>query len=205
MPCRLLRPNRFLNKGQPRTTVHSPSLANPLKLHIRANETLYGNASDANHCTYSRPRSAQGQGDECRQHPAPNFDSPSRIETHGDNPRKRAEADAKIHVGRGNVMSYRWISRAASEPNHGGTALEAIEALSASQLAMGLELAQRDAFLVIVMPGLFMTVNYMERWLGGILKKRPDGRLLLVRKDPPAASMHSQEPLHVAFGVDART
>lgn len=78
-------------------------------------------------------------------------------------------------------MSYRWITRTVSKPNHSGTVLEAMEGLSASRKAMGLRVVRREPFVLIVMPDLFMTIDYMEKWLGGLLQHNPRGRLLLVR------------------------
>lgn len=78
-------------------------------------------------------------------------------------------------------MSYRWIARTVSKPNHGGTVLEAMEGLSASRETMGLGVVRRDSFVLIVVPDLFMTIDYMEKWLGGLLQHNPRGRLLLVR------------------------
>lgn len=88
--------------------------------------------------------------------------------------------DLKLHVGGGNVMSYRWISRSVPRPNHGGSALEAMEALSTARQAMGIPSAQHEAFLLVAMPGLFMTLDSMERTLGGLLEHNPSGKLLLV-------------------------
>ena len=78
-------------------------------------------------------------------------------------------------------MSYRWITRTVSNPNHGGTVLEAMEGLNASREAMGLRVVRHEPFLLIVMPDLFMTMDYMEQSLGGLLQHNPRGRLLLVR------------------------
>lgn len=84
------------------------------------------------------------------------------------------------------MISYRWVIRAPpSEPKIDGTVLEATGALKVSQNAMGLEppdFPQQAAFLVIVMPDLFMTLDSMEKYLGGILEHNSCGRLLLVRK-----------------------
>lgn len=96
------------------------------------------------------------------------------------------ERDRKLHVGGGNIISYRWVTRAPPlEPKLDGTMLEATCALKVSQNAMGLEplvLPQQAAFLIIVMPDLFMTMNSMEKYLGGILEHNSCGQLLLVRK-----------------------
>lgn len=78
-------------------------------------------------------------------------------------------------------MSYRWITRTVSKPKHGGTVLEAMEGLNASREAMGLRVVRRQPFVLIVMPDLFMTIDYMEKWLGALLQHNPRGRLLLVR------------------------
>lgn len=93
------------------------------------------------------------------------------------------KGDPKLHVGRGNVVSYRWVARSASNPNHDGTTLEAMTALRSSQESMGLQLPQEVPFLVIAMPDLFMTVDSMERRLSGLLEQNSRGRLLLVRID----------------------
>eukprot|EP00752_Nemacystus_decipiens_P001471 g1447.t1 len=55
-----------------------------------------------------------------------------------------------------------------------------MEALSGSQEAMGIPSAQHEAFLLVAMPGLFMTLDAMERTLGGLLEHNPRGKLLLV-------------------------
>lgn len=107
----------------------------------------------------------------------------SGVSTHRALPRDRKEhvkGDLKLHVGGGNVMSYRWVARSIARPNHGGSVLEAMEALSASQEAMGIPPTQHEAFLLIAMPGLFMTLDSMERTLGGLLEHNPRGKLLLV-------------------------
>lgn len=91
-----------------------------------------------------------------------------------------SKGDLKLHVGGGNVMSYRWIRRSVARPNHGGSVLEAMEALSTSQKAMGLPPTQNEAFLLVAVPGLFMTLDSMERTLGGLLEHNPRGELLLV-------------------------
>lgn len=77
-------------------------------------------------------------------------------------------------------MSYRWVTRAVAEPFHGGSVLAAIEALHTSRKAMGLRAAQQEPFILIVMPGLFMTLDSMERCLGGILEHNNRGKILLV-------------------------
>ena len=107
----------------------------------------------------------------------------SQVNWYDENQEGVAEKDLKLHVGGGNVISYRWVVRTSSESKHGATTvLEATKALNASQNAMGLHLPQEKEFLVVVMPDLFMTLNSMERWLGQILEQNPRGRLLLVRK-----------------------
>lgn len=77
-------------------------------------------------------------------------------------------------------MSYRWVERAVARPNHVGNTLEAMNALNTSQEAMGLPVAQHEPFLLVAMPDLFMTLDSMERWLGGLLERNSRGKLLLV-------------------------
>lgn len=55
-----------------------------------------------------------------------------------------------------------------------------MEALRTSQKAMGLPPTQHEPFLLVAMPGLFMTLDSMERTLGGLLEHNPHGKLLLV-------------------------
>lgn len=91
-----------------------------------------------------------------------------------------SRGDGKIHVGDGNIMSYRWVKRAATKPTHGGTVLEATKALSKCRESMGLHVMRKGEFLMIVLPDLLMTLDAMESRLGGILEQNPQGRLLLV-------------------------
>lgn len=94
--------------------------------------------------------------------------------------RGSGKGDPKLHIGGGNVMSYRWVTRTVAKPRHGGTVLEAMEALSGSQHAMGLPTTKHEPFLLVALPGLFMTLDSMERGLGGLLEHNNRGKLLLV-------------------------
>lgn len=94
-----------------------------------------------------------------------------------------ARGDLKLHVGGGNVMSYRWVSRAVRRSAYDGTALGATKALS--RQATGLHTPHKEEFLLIVLPDLFMTMDSMDRGLEGIFDKKPQGRLLLVRIEYP--------------------
>jgi len=94
--------------------------------------------------------------------------------------RGSVNGDLKLHVGGGNVMSYRWITRTVAKPSHGGTVLEAMEALNGSQHAMGIPTSDHEPFLLVALPGLFMTLDSMERGLGGLLEHNRRGKLLLV-------------------------
>ncbi len=97
-----------------------------------------------------------------------------------DTRRGSVKGDLKLHIGGGNVISYRWVTRTVAKPSHGGTVLEAMEALSGSQHAMGLPTTNHEPFLLVVLPGLFMTLDSMERGLGGLLEHNNRGKLLLV-------------------------
>lgn len=127
-------------------------------------------ASSIDHYVPTRPRSAQFSGTGVGAHA--NFFCSKEKEL--------AKGDHKLHVGGGNVMSYRWVARSVAKPNHGGNTLEAMDALSTSQEAMGLPIAQHEPFLLVAMPDLFMTLDSMERWLGGLLEHNNRGKLLLV-------------------------
>lgn len=105
------------------------------------------------------------------------FPQPERI---SDKPRMEVFQDTKIHVGGGNIMSYRWVTRATARPAHNGSVLEATVALSTSREAMGLAVDRKEDFLLIILPDLLMTMDSMESRLGGILELNPQGRLLLV-------------------------
>lgn len=95
----------------------------------------------------------------------------------------KGKVDAKFHVGGGSVMTYRVVSRAISKPDHGGSDLEATDALGISQEAMGWSVTRQETFLLIVVPDLFMTLDSMEESVGGMLDQNSRGTLLLVRDD----------------------
>lgn len=120
------------------------------------------------------------------QHFSTNSTWHSRTSRQSKSQKQLVDRDRKMHVGGGNIISYRWVTLAPpSEPKLDGTVLEATGALKVSQNAMGLEplaFPQQAAFLIIVMPDLFMTMDSMEKDLGGILEHNSGGRLLLVRK-----------------------
>lgn len=154
----------------------------PLKLCNKTNGGINAGTFHADHCRSSRSMPNQ-TGLDHQEHEASSASMPSYVEWHDSHQKEKFEEDPKLHVGRGNIMTYRWVARVVSEPNYGGTVLEATEALSTSTEAMGLRnIAHQEHFLLIVMPDLFMTLGYMERWLGGLLEKNSRGRLLLVRK-----------------------
>lgn len=144
---------------------------------------MHSGASDGNHSGSSRPRSAQDEiGRRYGQRAVTPIDPSSRVDRRIACGKGLGKEDAKLHIGEGNVMSYRWLSRTVVKPSFGGTVLEATEALSASRDAMGLHVDEKKGFLLIVLPDLFMTLDYLERWLGGILEQNSRGQLLLVRK-----------------------
>ncbi|CAM9559381.1 unnamed protein product [Scytosiphon promiscuus] len=136
-------------------------LRNPLKPDIEPKEKNDGSL---------RPRSAQNRAPS-------NCPNPARAVN---NREDVAKEDFKVHVGGGNMMSYRWVTRAVAEPNYDGSVLAAMEALYTSQRAMGMQAAQQEPFFFIVMPGLFMTLDSMERCLGGMLEHNNRGKLLLI-------------------------
>ncbi|CAM9506461.1 unnamed protein product [Ectocarpus fasciculatus] len=138
-------------------TARPTVLTSPLEQHIKPEDTINRGAL--------RPRSAQ-----CR---VPIVGAQTKLPTFN-------RKELKLHVGGGNVMSYRWITRAVAKPNHGGGVLGAMEALHTSQEAMGLQVAKHEPFLLIAVPGLFMTLDSMERWLGGLLEYNNHGKILLV-------------------------
>lgn len=117
---------------------------------------------------HESPRSSTGRLD---------FPQHERIQH---NRRTEVFQDTKVHVGGGNIMSYRWITRATARPGHNGSVLEATVALSTSREAMGLAVNRNEDFLLIILPDLLMTMDSMESRLGGILELNPHGRLLLV-------------------------
>lgn len=136
-------------------------MRNPLKLDVKPKVNDDGS---------SRPRSAQHPVRGVCSHPTRAFGNRSEL----------VKGDSKLHVGGGNVMSYRWVTRTVPETNHGGSVLAAMEALHTSQRAMGLCAAEQEPYILIVMPGLFMTLDSMERCLGGMLEHNNRGKLLLV-------------------------
>lgn len=148
---------------------------------VLCDENIDDGVSDAKLATLPIPLSSRTQAG--HDSPGP---STSRVGSplherrqHG----RRMEAsrrDSKIHVGAGNIMSYRWVRRATTRPEHGGTVLEATKALSKSRESMGLHVTRKAEFLLIVLPDLLMTLDSMESRLGGILGQNPQGRLLLV-------------------------
>lgn len=155
-PEQLLAPVDDVNENLD-ATARPTVLTSPLELHIKPEDTINRGAL--------RPRSAQ-----CR---VPIVGAQTKLPTVNRN-------ELKLHVGGGNVMSYRWITRAVAKPNHGGGVLGAMEALHTSQEAMGLQVAKHEPFLLIAVPGLFMTLDSMERWLGGLLEYNNHGKILLV-------------------------
>lgn len=164
-------------------TPTTPPVTNPLKVLIKLNERVHRGASDGIRHGSSRPRSAQDEtGRGCGQRAVTPTGSPSCADKHTECRKGLDREDAKLHIGEGNVMSYRWLSRTVVKPNCGGTVLQATEALNGSRDAMGLHVDQKKEFILIVMPDLFMTLDSLERWLGGVLEKNSRGQLLLVRK-----------------------
>lgn len=162
------------------TTARPMVLTSPLELHIRPEDTINRGSL--------RPRSAQ-----CR---VPSVGAQTKLPTVDRN-------ELKLHVGGGNVMSYRWIARAVANPNHGGGVLGAMEALHTSQEAMGLQVAHHEPFLLIAVPGLFMTLDSMERWLGGLLEFNHHGKILLVSTFHKLESL-LQSSTHVRRGAQPR-
>ena len=162
--------------------MHSATSTSPTEVHRKADGDIDAAVLDTDSCTSSRSRSTQEPAHQQHvQHAAPSIGASSHAEWHHDGGKHVSDGDPKIHVGGGNIMSYRWITRTVSNPNHGGTVLEAMEGLNASREAMGLRVVRHEPFLLIVMPDLFMTMDYMEQSLGGLLQHNPRGRLLLVR------------------------
>lgn len=160
---------RSLKKARANTKREATLLTNQPKHRIKPDDEIHGDVSTAGHGEPVSPRSVQ--------RPA------SGVGTNQNVPRDRkelAKEDLKLHVGGGNVMSYRWVIRSVARPNHSGNVLEAMEALSTSQEAMGFPPTQHETFLLVAMPGLFMTLDSMERTLGGLLEHNPRGKLLLV-------------------------
>lgn len=160
---------RSLKKARTVTTQQSTGSTNQLKLRVKPHGKIHGDISTVIHGGPVSQRSGQ--------RPV------SGVGTHRTLPGDRKElahGDLKLHVGGGNIMSYRWVTRSIARPKHGGSALEAMEALSTSQEAMGLPPTQHGAFLLVALPGLFMTLDSMEQTLGGLLEQNPRGKLLLV-------------------------
>lgn len=137
---------------------------------IKRHRVVDGDVSSTGHCEPTRPQSAQ----------RPVTGAGAHAKIRNDKVKELAKGDLKLHVGGGNVMSYRWVARSVARPNHGGSTLEAIDALGSSQEAMGLPVAQHEPFILVAMPDLFMTLDSMERWLGGLLEHNCRGKLLLV-------------------------
>lgn len=193
-PGRILNywnPCRSLKKLRRESTIHPVASTSRMEVRHKSGGGIDDAILDTDRCTSSRPRSTQEpagsayqqhvQHAQHVQHVAPSISASSHAEWHHDRRTKVSDGDPKIHVGGGNVMSYRWITRTVSNVNHGGTVLEAMEGLTTSREAMGLGVIRRESFILIVMPDLFMTIDYMEKWLGGLLQHNPRGRLLLVR------------------------
>lgn len=147
----------------------SAVLTTQFESRIKPHRVVNGDVSSGR-CEPARPRSAQ----------RPDTGAGAHAKILNDKGKKLAKGDLKIHVGGGNVMSYRWVSRSVARPNHGGSTLEAMDALSTSQEAMGLPVARHEPFILVAMPDLLMTLDSMERWLGGLLEHNCRGKLLLV-------------------------
>lgn len=145
-------------------------LTNELELHVKPHRVFHDSVPTTGHGRASSPRSGQ----------RPVSGSGANPKKTRHTPRDSANGDLKLHIGGGNVISYRWVTRTVAKPIHGGTVLEAMEALNGSQKAMGLPTTNHEPFLLVALPGLFMTLDSMERGLGGLLEHNNRGKLLLV-------------------------
>lgn len=166
---------RYLKRKYLKKAATSMKVINP----DAQDEVVINSASDAKSGGCLLPLSGRRNTERGEWRPAHRI-GPTRYSQTQHGRRMEVSQEAKVHVGGGNVVSYRWVLRDYSSPAHDGTMLEATKALKLSREATGLHVNNDGGFLLIVLPDLFMTVDSMERWLGGILDQNPLGRILLV-------------------------
>lgn len=93
---------------------------------------------------------------------------------------KTFHEDFNLHLGFGNVMRYRWITSLAPISKHMDSMSGAGAGVEVSRRTLKFRTAGAEEFLLIVLPDIFMTLDFMQRSLGQLLERNHVGRMLLV-------------------------